>query len=163
MICDPAWANRHEAHRVSTNQILLTFSFSYWECPLAVRRVLFVWICQLVGLCSTLSVSSRLFTGICLWVLHQQRTFLHHSFFVCLGCFIEQVRSISLRGGEFVSPSYPEGGKQPWKVKDAICFGIWELLPPWCLGCMEAPKLASTQPFFQSRQESRVILVPREA
>lgn len=66
MICDPGWAGGPEVHRVSTNQILLIFSFSYWECPSAVRRVLFVWICQLAGLCSTLSVSTWLFTGICL-------------------------------------------------------------------------------------------------
>lgn len=63
-----------------------------------------------------------------------------------------------LEGGELVSPSYPEGGKRPWKVKDAICFGIWEVLPPCWLACTEAPKLgamslASTQPFFQSRKE----------
>lgn len=86
-------------------QILLIFSFSYWECPLAVRGVLSVWICQLAGLCSTLSVSTRLFTGICLWLLYQQRSFLHHSFFGCLGCFLEHVSSISLQGGELVCPS----------------------------------------------------------
>jgi len=81
MICDPGWADGHDAHRVSTNQIRLIFSFSYWECPLAVCGVLFVWVCQLAGLCSPLRVSTQLFTRICVWLLHQQRSFLIHSFF----------------------------------------------------------------------------------
>lgn len=92
------------------------------------------------------SVSTWLFTGIFL-LFYQQRSCSITLFLAAWVAFLNTPLVVPCKVPARVSICiFPKAGKVTWKMKDAICVGSWNLLPPIWLWCMEVHKLGSSYP-----------------